>query len=69
MVGTIRKVNRQGSGIIAVTDGSRVPYVSTDVLNRRCLKPGERVIFSLRIAKGKLFAQHIMAMRDRPHLL
>jgi len=65
MVGTIKKVNRQGAGIIAVTDGSLVPYVFSDVLNNRGLQPGERVFFSLRIVKGNTFAQNIMAMREQ----
>ena len=65
MVGTIKKVNRQGAGIIAVTDGSLVPYISSDVLSNRGLQPGERVPFSLRIVKGNMFAQNIMSMREQ----
>jgi hypothetical protein len=61
MVGIIKKVNRQGSGIIAVANGEKVPFVLSDVLNQRP-KPGERVVFSLRIAKGRMFARNIVAM-------
>ena len=61
MVGIITKVNRQGSGIIAVASGERGPFVWSDVLNQQTLKPGERVIFSLRVARGKMFARHIVA--------
>jgi cold shock CspA family protein len=62
MVGVIKKVNREGSGIIAVANGEKVPFVRSDVVNQQTLKPGERVVFSLRIAKGKMFAQNIVAM-------
>jgi cold shock CspA family protein len=62
MVGIIKKVNRQGAGIIATAKGEKVPFVRSDVLNQQTLNPGERVIFSLRIAKGKMFARNIVAM-------
>ncbi len=62
MVGIIKKVNREGSGIIAVANGSKVPFVRSDVLNQQTLKPGGRVVFSLREVKGKTFAQNIEAV-------
>ena len=58
MVGIVKKVNRERSGIIA----EKVPFVASDVLNQQTLKPGERVVFSLRIAKGRMFAWNIVAM-------
>ena len=64
MVGIIKKVNREGPGIIVIANGEKVPFVRSDVLNQQTLKPGERVVFSLRIAKGKMFAQNIMVMPD-----
>ena len=60
MVGIVKKVNRQGSGIIAIANGEKVPFVRADVVNP--IKPGERVVFSLRIANGKMFARNIVAM-------
>ena len=60
MVGIIKKVNRHGSGIIAVANGEKVPFVRSDVLNP--IKPGERVVFSPRVAKGKMFARNIVVM-------
>jgi hypothetical protein len=60
MVGIIRKVSQEGSGIIATAKGEKVPFVRSDVLNP--IKPGERVVFALRIAKGKMFARNIVAM-------
>jgi cold shock CspA family protein len=62
MLGIIKKVNREGSGIIATAKGEKVPFVRSDVLNQQTLKPGERVVFSLRIAKGKMFAWNIVPM-------
>ena len=65
MVGIVKKVNREGSGIIAIANGEKVPFVRSDVLNQQTLKPGERVVFSLRMVKDKAFAQNITAMPDR----
>ena len=62
MLGIIKKVNREGFGIIATAKGEKVPFVRSDVLNQQTLKPGERVVFSLRIAKGKMFAWNIVPM-------
>jgi len=53
MVGIVKKVNREGSGIIAIANGEKVPFVRSDVLNQQTLKPGERVVFSLRMVKDK----------------
>jgi cold shock CspA family protein len=62
MVGIIKKVNLQGVGIIATAKGEKVPFVLSDVLNQLTLRPGERVVFSLRVAKGKMFAWNIVPM-------
>ena len=62
MVGIIKKVNGQESGIIAVANGEKVPFLRSDVLNQQTLKPGERVVFSLRVAKDKMFARNVVAM-------
>ncbi len=60
MVGIVKKVNLRGAGIIAVANGSKVPFIRSDVANP--IKPGERVVFSLRVAKGRMFARNIVAM-------
>jgi len=65
MVGIVKKVDGQGVGIIACADGSKIPFVQSDLANRNALEPGERVVFSLRVVKGKTFAQNIEAMPDR----
>ena len=62
MVGIVKKVTQQGSGIIVAANGSRVPFVLSDVMNQRTLKPGERVVLSLRIVKGNMFARNITPM-------
>ncbi len=59
MVGIVKKVNLRGAGIIAAANGSKVPFIRSDVVNP--IKPGERVVFSLR-AKGRMFARNIVAM-------
>jgi hypothetical protein len=46
MLGIIKKVNREGFGIIATAKGEKVPFVRSDVLNQQTIKPGERVVFS-----------------------
>ena len=40
MLGIIKKVNREGSGIIATAKGEKVPFVRSDVLNQQTPKPG-----------------------------
>jgi cold shock CspA family protein len=64
MVGIVKKVNREGSGIIAIANGEKLPFIRSDVLNQQTLKPGERVVFSIRIAKGRLFARNIVPMPE-----
>jgi hypothetical protein len=64
MVGIIKKVNQQGSGIIDGADGSKVPFILSDVMSPRVLKPGQKVAFSVRRVKGKAFAQNVTGMGD-----
>ncbi len=46
MTGMVKKIDAQGFGIIDGADGSKVPFISSDVMNRRVLEPGQKVIFS-----------------------
>ena len=62
MVEIIKKVNWLGSGIIATAKGEKLPFVRSDILNPQTIKAGERVVFSLRIAKGQMFAWKIVPM-------
>ena len=65
MKGIVKKINAQGFGIIDGADGSKLPFVLSDVMNRHGLEPGQRVVFSVRRVKDKAFAQNVMVMRDR----
>ena len=69
MVGTIRKVNRQGFGIIDGADGSKVPFVLSDVISHHVLKPGQKVAFSVRRVKDKAFAQNVTVLGRLTHLV
>ncbi len=64
MVGIVKKINNQGVGIIACADGSKIPFIPSDIENRSRLEQGERVVFSVRMVKDTAFAQHIMAAPD-----
>ena len=66
MVGIIKKVNQQGSGIIDGADGSKVPFILSDVMNRQGLEPGQKVVFSVRRVKDKAFAQNVVLKRRSP---
>jgi cold shock CspA family protein len=60
MKGTIKTFDPIGHGIIKVADGSKVPFLFTDVLSRkRILEPGQPVRFSLQWVRGKVFAENI----------
>ena len=60
MVGIIKKIIWLGSGIIATAKGEKIPFVRSDALNP--IKPEEKVVLSLRVAKGKMFARNIVPM-------
>jgi cold shock CspA family protein len=63
--GTIKRVDPTGHGIIQREDGSKFPFLFVDVLSRRALAAGERVIFSIRIVQDKVFAQNISYEAER----
>lgn len=60
MKGVIRSLDPCGHGIIQADDGSRLPFLFIDVLNRHILAVGHRVIFAIRKVKDKPFAENIM---------
>jgi len=43
-----KKIDAQGFGIIDGADGSKVPFILSDVMNRHDLEPGQKVVFSVR---------------------
>jgi hypothetical protein len=57
--GTISSLDPIGHGIIQATDGTKVPFLFIDVLSRKVLVLGQRVIFSIRRVQGKVFAENI----------
>jgi len=65
MTGMVKKIDAQGFGIIDGADGSKVPFISSDVMNRRVLEPGQKVIFSVRRVKDQAFAENVMVMGER----
>ena len=48
----------QGFGIIEGADGSKVPFIASDVKNRHGFEPGQKVIFSVRKFKDQAFAEN-----------
>ncbi|OLB85625.1 MAG: hypothetical protein AUI12_10860 [Acidobacteria bacterium 13_2_20CM_2_57_6] len=60
-----REIDVQGFGIIDGADGSKVPFILSDVRNRRVLEPGQKVIFSVRRVKAQAFAENVVVMGER----
>ena len=68
MIGIVKKIDAQGFGIIDGADGSKLPFVLADVMNRHGLEPGQKVVFSVRRVNDKAFAQNVIVMGDRLNL-
>jgi cold shock CspA family protein len=64
LTGIVKKLNAQGFGIIDCADGSKVPFILSDVMRPHVLKPGQKVAFSVRRVKGKAFAQNVTVLGD-----
>ena len=64
-----KKMDAQGFGIIDGADGSKVPFILSDVISHHVLKPGQKVAFSLRRVKDKTFAQNVTVLGRPPHLV
>jgi cold shock CspA family protein len=62
MIGIVKKIDVQGFGIIDGADGSKVPFIQSDVMNRHLLEPGQKVMFSVRRVKDQPFAEHVIVM-------
>ncbi len=69
MMGIVKKVDAQGFGIIEGADGSKVPFILSDVISHHVLKPGQKVAFSVRKVKDKAFAQNITVLGRPTHLV
>jgi hypothetical protein len=59
MTGTIKSLDPRGFGIINGQDGSKVPFLFSDVRNPHLFEVGQRVIFSVRRVQDKAFAENI----------
>jgi cold shock CspA family protein len=59
MRGIVKKFDSQGFGIIASADGSKLPFTLSDVLFRKPLEPGQKVVFSVRKVNDKSFAMNV----------
>ena len=68
MIGIVKKIDAQGFGIIDGADGSKVPFILSDVMNHHALEPGQKVVFSVRRVKGNTFAQNFIVMQNRLNL-
>jgi len=66
MTGIVKKIDAQGFGIIDGADGSKVPFIPSDVRNRHVFEPGQKVIFSVRRVKDQAFAENVMVMGEKP---
>lgn len=69
MTGIVKKMDAQGFGIIDGADGSKVPFILSDVISHHVLKPGQKVAFSVRRVKDKAFAQNVTALGRPTHLV
>jgi hypothetical protein len=65
MSGMVKKIDVQGFGIIGGADGSKVPFIPSDVRNRRVLEPGQKMIFSVRRVKDQAFVENVVVTGER----
>jgi len=63
MLGTIKKIDNGGRGIMAGSDGSTIPFILSQHGNQMRLKMGQTVAYFLRTVNDNVFAQHVTAMR------
>jgi hypothetical protein len=59
MKGTIRSLDPHGHGIIHADDGAKLPFLFIDVLARKPLVVGQRVVFGVRTVNDRRFAENI----------
>jgi cold shock CspA family protein len=60
MTGIIKKFDARGFGIIDSADGSKVPFIRSDIINHHLpLEPGQKVVFSVRKVNDQAFAENV----------
>jgi cold shock CspA family protein len=69
MTGIVKKMDAQGFGIIDGADGSKVPFILSDVTHHNALEPGQKVVFSVRRVNDHAFAENVTITRDRLNAL
>jgi cold shock CspA family protein len=62
--GIIKKFDPQGFGIIEGADGSKLPFIRSDFTRHQFPRVGQKVIFSIRRVKDKVFASNVFARRE-----
>jgi cold shock CspA family protein len=66
LTGIVQSLHPRGHGIIQADDGSKLPFIPIDVLGRhRVLAEGQRVTFSIRMVRDRVFAQNIAFLAER----
>jgi cold shock CspA family protein len=63
MKGIIKKFDPKGFGIIEGADGSKLPFIRSDFSRHQLPRVGQRVIFSIRRVKDKVFASNVFTRR------
>ena len=66
MKGTIKAIDPEGHGIIQTENGVKFAFLFADVLSRRALAVGQRVIFSVRWVQNNIFAANISSEFANP---
>ena len=64
MRGIIRKFDPRGFGIIEDAEGLKVPFLRSDFAGSQDPRQGQRVVFSIRRVKDKVFANNVIAGRE-----
>jgi len=67
MRGIIKKFDPHGFGIIEGTDGSKLPFIRSDFARHQFPRAGQKVIFSIRRVRDKVFASNVFARREAPN--
>jgi len=64
MVGIVKKFDPQGFGIIEASDGSKLAFILSDFTRNQFPREGQKVIFSIRRVKGRIFASNVFTRRE-----
>ena len=64
MKGIIKRFDSHGFGIIETSDGSKLPFILSDFARNQLPQKGQKVVFSIRRVKDKVFASNVFARRE-----